>query len=167
MKQLNFLILISLFLFSCGSGSDGEDDPGEMMNGTMTVIKDGVSFEIEATNNTLLSEVQSGNEGRRLDIRCNVDGGTLFISVSNWDFQNPPVDGILTKTYKTNEQDPSTTNSSCMDVGNFTLCDGALGTYTVGTTEIYTSEGFDIDEEGTITITGNDPSNKRVSGTFE
>lgn len=162
MKRLSLLLLVSVLLFSCGGDDDGDGNTDG--NGTMTVIKDGVSFTIDATNNTLVGETQQGQDGRRLDIRCNVDGGTLIIAVSNWDFQNPPVDGIVQKVYGTNE-DGVGSNSVCMDSNGFTFCDGGLVTYLVGT-DSYVSESLEDPAEGTITITGNDATNKTVSGTF-
>ncbi len=164
MKNLSYLFLICLLCFSCGK--DDETDP-QTDNGSITVIKAGVSFETDVTNNTLVFETSTdGNnvEGRRLDVRCNVDGGTFILTVSNVDFQNPPDDGILTKVYGTNDDFQ---NSDCMDFTNATYCDGALITYLTATSEIFSSEGFELEEKGSITITANDPTKKTVSGTFD
>ena len=160
MKNLLLYALLGLVVFSC---QPDPNDPGS--NGKMTVEKDGVSFTITEFNNSLLGEQQLTEFGRRLDLRANVDGGTLVISVSNWDFQNPPEDGIITKTYDTNT-DFEGTHEVCKETANASFCDGGMGTYIIGGTN-YISEGFNSQPEGEIIITENDPVALTVSGTFD
>ena len=96
----------------------------------MTIEIDGVAQTTTGFNNTLISLTQNGEVGRRLDLRANIGSDMLIITVSNWDFQNPPNDGVLTKIYETNTIGNLTTNKVCTTrpTGNF--CDGGLGTYT-------------------------------------
>ncbi|MEL6834712.1 MAG: hypothetical protein AAFP77_17075 [Bacteroidota bacterium] len=159
------LIAILLLAFSC----NGDDDPSPSDMSSMTVVKDGETFTITDFNNTLLKEEMQGEPGRRLDLRCDVDGGQFILSVSNWDFQNPPEDGIVIKSYASNEDPfdlPANSVTECMDGGNFTFCDGALGTYIIDNV-IYSSEMSDDNFVSIITITENDDANRTVSGTFD
>lgn len=133
----------------------------------MTVSIDGTEFTIDDFNNSLTEEAQLGEVGRRLDLRAQVNGGTLILSVSNWDWQNPPEDGILIKNYTVNEFDPDASTSECKDFPNYSLCDGGLGTYLAGGGESYLSEGFEPSGPAEIVITENDPDERTVSGTFE
>ena len=100
-------------------------------------------------------------------IRDRVDGGTLILSVSNWDWQNPPANGILEKNYHTNEDFDLGPDTDCMDINSIIYCDGGLGTYMISNTEILSSEGMEDEPFGSITITENDPEAKTVSGTFD
>lgn len=159
MKKYIYCFTIFISLIACG-----DESMGEMEEASMTVIKDGVSHDILVTNNTLVSAIQSGREGRRLDIRCNVDGGLLVLTVSNWDFQNPPVDGVLEKTYVTNGEE---SDSDCLSESGFTFCDGGGATYLVdGTNVIFTSEVTGA-PKGEIRISKVNESEKTVSGTFD
>ena len=101
MKNVLVFLLLSLCLFSCGN-----DDIIENVNteeGIMEVEKNGVLFTVTSFNNTLEEVVEEGEVARRLDIRGEVDGGTLFVSISNWDWQNPPANGVLEKSYDTDD----------------------------------------------------------------
>ncbi len=159
MKKVLLSFTVVLLMFSCGS-----DESDEKVEALMQVEKNGISYSISLFNNTLLAESQSGETGRRLDMRATVDNGTLIISASNWDWQNPPVDGILSKIYDTNVEIGD--NAACMDSGGFTYCDGGLVTYLDGA-NIYISEGIDDEGAGRITISEVDTENKRVSGSFD
>jgi len=159
MKNTVFLSVLCLFLISCES-----DEPGNNQQAKMNVDKDGVSFTITEFSNSLIEETQIDSTGRRLDLRAEVDGGTLFVSISNWDWQNPPEDGVLEKKYDTGDDEGS--NTECKETPNATYCDGGLGTYSIGSDIYMTGEEYS-DSEGIITISKNDPSNKTVSGSFD
>jgi len=162
MKNWIFISVLALFIFSCGE----DDTETPIMNeASMEVIKDGVMFTATDFNNTLLEENQGGEIGRRLDLRANVDNGFLIVTISNWDWQNPPENGVLTKSYDTNVDDIGP-NTDCMMTSSFTFCDGGLGTYLINN-ETFISEGIDDEESGVITITANDATNRTVSGTFD
>jgi len=161
MKKLLLSFTVVLLMFSCGSD---DTDEMEKVEALMEVEKNDISFSITNFNNTLLAESQSGETGRRLDLRANVEGGTLIITVSNWDWQNPPMDGVLTKTYDTNVEIGE--NAACMDSNGITYCDGGLVTYLDGAV-IYISEAIDDEGAGRITISDVDSENKRVSGSFD
>ena len=164
MKKLLYLSCLILFFSACKK----DDDPAKSTNDPiMEVEKDGESFTVTQFNNTLLVDNQGGETGRRLDLRGEVDGGTLFITVSNWDWQNPPENGILVKNYHTNEDFDQGPDTQCMDDGTFTYCDGGLGTYQISNTEILFSEDLEDESFGSITITENDPEAKTVSGSFD
>ena len=50
----------------------------------MIVKKDDTEFTVTEINNTLKSEIELGQSGKRLDIRGVVDGGTLIVTISIW-----------------------------------------------------------------------------------
>lgn len=166
MRHLLLLLLgLSLLIVSCG-GSDSDEDMSSLTSGTMTVVKNGESFTItEGFNNTLLHiDPNDTANGRRLDIRCTVDGGAFTLIVTNTHFQNPPDNGILEKTYDTNLMGA---NSDCeMVTNNATFCDVGEANYSLD--NVYYVSDFGIEPiEGVITITENDNDNQTLSGTFD
>ncbi len=167
MRKLFFLFFAtSLFFFSCGN--DDETSPQNADQGTMTVTKNGDTFEITEFTNRIIIAEQGGREGRQLSLNCEVDGGSLFVSVSNWDFQNPPVNGIVVKSYPTNEDafDPGP-DTDCIDDPNFTFCDGGEVTYSKDGTTFYSDFLDDDNYRGIITISDNDTDKRTVSGSFD
>jgi len=166
MKNIKLLLVASLFLitvlYACKK-KDKEEDVVD--NGTMEIKKNGVEYTVKTFNNTFIQEVQEGYKGRRLDLRCNVDGGTFIVSVSNWDWQNPPTNGILVKAYDTDAAAISGKNTQCKEYPDATLCDAGLGSYFLsGGNNIYMTNGA---ADGTITVTANDATNRRISGSFK
>ena len=164
MKNLLFFVLASLAIMSCQP-----DNNPPAPTGSMTLTLDSVSHSITAFNNTLYKEVQFGEAGRRLDIRVNVDGGTLVISVSNWDWQMPPENGILLKTYDTGDLGNDSTlvgpNTQCKSGSFADYCDAGMGTFIIGNQQF--SSEFVEGIPGWISITNNDATNLTVSGLFE
>jgi hypothetical protein len=138
----------------------------ETNNTNMKVVKNGTTFTTTSVNATFLIAEELGELVRRLDITATIDGGLFTITVSNWDWQNPPVDGIITKKYDTNANVVAGPNTKCKIVGDVGYCDSGLGTY-IYKSDIYSSFDLESEENGLITITQNDPGNKTVSGTFE
>jgi hypothetical protein len=161
MKKTFFILFIAIFVFvSCKNNDD--DDDNNTNTGSMSFTMDDKSYFNDATNNTLVEETQMGKTGRRLDLRCNTDKGLFVVTVSNWDWQNPPVNGVLCKTYDT---DGVGKNTKCLHVGNTSYCDGAMGTYIKGAKQYFT-QSFDP-RPGTVTITDCNTKNLTVSGSFD
>src|SRR5687767_15152008 len=61
---------------------------------------DGISKNVQSITGLLQSEIQFDHEGRNLNVNVsNSVSQMVTIRVSNWDFQNPPKDGILEGEY--------------------------------------------------------------------
>ncbi len=167
MKTTAYLFLLAGFLtFASCNNDDDNTDPTPATPattaGTMSFTKNGVSYTCTSFNNTLLIQSGSGVQGRRLDIRGSFDNGKiLIVSVSNCDWQNPPANGVLVKLYDTRIGGP---NSACQDVGGYTYCDGALGTYMMTSSNYHMT--FSEDIEGSVTISACNTTDKKVSGSF-
>lgn len=153
-KIAPYLLIVLMLTNACKS-----DENETLSPASMTVLKDGQQFEVSDFDNTLLLEQSVGREARRLDLRMTVDGGTFVLTVSNWDWQNPPKDGVVLKSYDLPWSD------DCEIIDNFEYCDGGLVSYALPGSSIYSS-GFG-DTSGVITISTNDPDRKTVSGTFD
>lgn len=158
--KLLTLVVLAFTIFSCSS--DDGDSPSDGTQ-SFTVIRDGVTFQGENINNTLILTSQGDQEARRLDLRCDFDGGTFVLSISNWEFQNPAADGVVVKSYNTNTDIGPDTD--CETINGSTYCDEALVTYLIDQ-DVFISELNDNDQIGTITITGNNSEAKTVTGTF-
>lgn len=162
MKKILFASLLVVILVNCSKKKsdpnpvDNTGTPSNSQCGKLTIKKGSTSFEATNLNNSIFYDNTKG--GRRLDIRGSVDGGIFVLSVSNFDFQNPPVDGIKVKTYFNDE-----TKSECKDIGGTSYCDEMLGTFLKDSKTYMT---FDEEGDGTITITSIDANKKTVSGTF-
>ncbi len=150
---------VLLFLPSC---KEDEAVVEEEEQAVLEIKKDGTDYTISEFNNTLVDAEQNGQLGRRMDIRCEVGGGTLILSISNWSWQNPPEDGIISKTYATNSNGYISTNTACSGA----FCDGGLGTYNFDG-GAYFSDGITEEEEGQIIISSNDTEKKEVSGSVD
>ncbi len=159
----NFLLasLLVLTLFNCKK----KNDPSPVNNnapygtsecGTLTVKKGNVSYNLTTFNNTLYFE--KSESARRLDIRGTVDGGIFVISVSNFDFQNPPENGIKVKTYYEDYL-----QNECKKEGEISYCDGLLGTYLKNNKTLMT---VNDEGKGSVVISSIDTNKKRVSGAF-
>lgn len=161
-NKLSLLYLCLGLLLLLPSCKEDEEMLMEEEQAVMEIKKNDTDYTISEFNNTLLEVEQAGNMGRRLDIRFEVDGGTLILSVSNWSWQNPPEDGIVSKTYVTNSNGNISSNTACSGG----LCDGGLGTYSFNGGAYY-SEGITEEGEGQITISSNDTEKKEISGSVE
>ena len=158
------LILTLPFVFTfCGDDDKGSDPE-------VVFAIDGVSQNVRGISGVLRSDLQYNHEGRALNITAVTnDYKTLSVLVSNWDFQNPPENGILTGEYdatfdyqRTDVENPF---GECLQLeGNVMLCDGGLVSLISGS-DFYTS-AFDWNTAATITISKCDASKRTVSGTF-
>ncbi|HEX8546872.1 MAG TPA: DUF6252 family protein [Cytophagaceae bacterium] len=163
MKNFFVACLLAAVLFNCNkkkdepSPSTGAPTTNSSECGTLTVKKGLVSHTVTSFNNSLLFD--RSQEGRRLDIRGTVDGGTFVITVSNYDFQNPPENGIKLKTYFEDY-----TQSECKDDGEISYCDGMLGTFLKDNKTYMT---FADEGDGFVVISSMDTNNKKVSGSFK
>jgi hypothetical protein len=155
------LLLGIVFTFSSCS-----DDGGEGSKFTYKV--DGESQKVQTVSGILQFETQYDHEGRGLYITA-AEGLSkiLSIGVSNWDFQNPPDEGILTGDYdatfdfESTEENPFANN--CLELAGegVTLCDGGLVTWISGGSTYYST--FDGETDATITITKCDPIQYQVN----
>lgn len=161
------LLLTVTFIFTfCG-------DDGESGGPSFSYTINGESQGKQTTTGFLQSEIQYDHEGRALYLTA-AAGITkmLSISVANWDFHNPPANGILTgeydATFDFEQTDTENPLAECLTLtGNnagVTLCDGGLVTYILNN-DIYTSV-FDGNTGASITITECNTGNRTVSGTF-
>jgi len=159
------LILASAFVFTfCG-----DDDKASAPQ--LSYMIDGESVPVENVNGSLQSEIRADHEGRSLNLIF-VKAGVfklLSVAVSNWDFQNPPDNGILIGEYdaawdyeNTEEENPL---ADCLSLeGGLTLCDGGLVTLHMEN-DLYSSV-FEGNTAATITISKCDLNTRTVSGTF-
>lgn len=165
MKTKMSLLLVACLISIIACKKDKTTSPGSSTpvntSGTMNFKINGTNYSATSYNNTLINASQGGQTGRRLDIRGSFAGNkTLVLTVSNWDWQNPPLNGIVVKKYDTQTIGP---NTVCQDISGGTYCDGALGTYLFGS-----SYHMTISEvaEGYIQISSCEATNKKVSGSF-
>jgi len=164
--KLFLMILMGVLAFSSCKKEDTTPDPAPVTpvvtDASMSFTKNGTAFTCTSFNNTLLIQSGTGQQGRRLDIRGSFDNGkTLIVSVSNCDWQNPPVNGVLVKLYDTRLGGP---NAECQDIDGTTYCDGALGTYMLTSSTYHMTISDEI--EGSVTITSCNATEKKVSGSF-
>ncbi len=177
MKKLLILLLTFTIAISCSKKSDPAPAGNSNTNtnttgnptdtvpttnnncsGTMTVNIDGKNYTPSGFANTLIITEKEGYGIRRLDIRTNVNGGTLVLTISNWDWQNPPTNGVVNKVYE-NELE----KNSCKIVDGHELCDEMLGTFAVSNTEVYMTG---VELPGNISISKVNTTNGTVSGTY-
>jgi len=88
------------------------------------------------------------------------NGNSLVLSVSNWDWQNPPANGVLEKIYDTHL---TGTNMACQEISGSNLCDRAMGQYI---NDLIHDATISDTISGYIQITLCDTVNKKVSGRF-
>jgi hypothetical protein len=138
-----------------------KDTPSISPSVTLTV--DGVVKTATFSSSQLRVET-TGNKGRSLVVNLLEGSNLILITVSNWDYQNPPADGVLVKTY----YDPTSPKSTCKVVGGSTaLCDSETVNYTNGQ-DFYSTIFYDGPAyENTVKITSNDVGAKRISGEFD
>jgi hypothetical protein len=160
------LLLTTLLLFAqCGD----DDDSGPALTYTI----DGQSQPVQTVTGVLMSEIQYDREGRSLNITAAQGFDQLLsVAVSNWDFQNPPDNGILTGEYDATLDEDNTEDNPLAEC--LPLTDENEGIYlcAVGLISMVSGQDlyfsvFDGDTGATIVITSCDPGKRTVSGTFQ
>ncbi len=166
MRKISLLLSVALFAtLSCVlSGCGGDDDAP---SASLTLNVDGTNLKITVVTGLMLMDEQNGHEARTLNLTgLTKNGDYLSIQVTNWDFQNPPANGLVVKKYyNLFDGAEGVEAADCIEVDDVTLCDAGLVTFIADSDdEIYTS-AFDEDVAGVIEITSS--KGKKVSGTFD
>lgn len=153
-------ILVSfLFLFACNTDDDASPAP------ILIIEKNGIEYNVTEFQNTLIKQVQFSRPGRILEFSCTIEDGIFRVNTQNWDWQNPPENGIVIKTYDANYSPGP--NTDCNHEGNYTYCDIGKGFYIINNDLIYRTDHPENDVPGVIIISENDQQDKTVSGSFE
>jgi hypothetical protein len=160
-------LLVFLLILTCFVNCGEDESPT-----SVTYSIDGENQKVRTVTAYLQFSTDYDHEGRTLYITAaNGSSIMLSIAIANWDFQNPPNNGLVEKTYDaTFDYESGSDNefASCLELtGNNAdvhLCDGALVTY-IGESDIYFS-AFDNNTQATVTLTDCNPSKKTMSGTF-
>jgi hypothetical protein len=163
-----------LLLFSCqksnGNNTVPTDTPFYSANqGTMTLEIDGVPSTATISNidNSMIFRTQLDYNARDLRIEALIDGvHKLRIVITNWDFQNPPENGIKVKTYNTNTNVIQGPDQECASSGNWWPCDKASVLFSRYGYN-YSSESIENEPNGQVTITDSDTNELMVSGNFD
>ena len=136
--------------------------------------RDSIRTITEFSNSLSLFDNQNGQSGRTLRLTCAVDTGVFILNITNLDWQDPPTNGVLIKTYGTNVNG-SSQNISCQ-TDNPNTCDSAMAEYHTSfisedvdfpIANIHLSEQIMDAPEGTITITEVNSVSGWVSGRFD
>ena len=154
-SALALLVVLSAFL---GCGDDSPSKP------SMTLTIDGVEQKVSTPAGIMQFETQYDHEGRGLLIAANVGGSQITLTVSNWDWQNPPTDAVLAKDYSVIFGEETLETSECLELeGSVFLCDGALITYSTETDTFFSA--FIEEYDGFIRVKS--CSGKKISGEFD
>jgi hypothetical protein len=155
------ILLIGFVTIRCGKDDDASKS-------SMTLKVDGQAVELSVSTATLSFETQNDHEGRALQMLGSANGKMLTIGISNWDFQNPPENGIKVKTYTAAFDENIVGEAECLslDGGSVELCEGILITYTVGD-KMYMSALYEGEYDGFVKVTACDGSAKKASGEFD
>jgi hypothetical protein len=145
-----------------------------VLKSSFTLSVNGLAKEVSAPKGVLRETTPRPHDGRVLALTSTVDGKRFLIVVFNWDFQNPPVGGIITKTYYSTDPEtwsssgPGMAKSECRigTMGSDTQCDGMAVSYDEGMTR-YRSDYYIGNYESTVTITACDTGKKIISGEYD
>jgi hypothetical protein len=159
-RVLSALSIFLIITFSHCSSSD----PTVAASITLTI--DGTTKGATFTAAQLLV-TNTGEKERAISINAAAGSDLLILNVSNWGFQNPPVDGLLVKTYYSIFDDAGRAKATCIQKGITAYCDSNVVTYLAGST--FYSSGFytGAPYESIIKVTANDPSKKTISGEYD
>jgi hypothetical protein len=139
-----------------GSNHSGETTGLPLCSGTFQVLSGDSNLTVKNIKTTLLKSTAENNlKSRRMDFKAETDKGTFILSVTAWDLQNPPTEGILTKKYF------SATNRDCRLFSSENYCDYMTATFVKGK-EVYMSSAENYDNYILI----NKIIDKSVSGNF-
>lgn len=162
--MLTFLLLFS----ACRDDAayDLNIDPAvDIPEGAMLIERDS-QLIISEFNNVLIGISSGSEDGRIFSIRTTIDEAPFLLNIVNWNWQQPPFNGILPKRYDANTQGNTGSNTSCQAVGSSLLCDSASGSYEIDSVSYFT-QSFDGASAGTITITEVNGGQQTISGAFE
>jgi hypothetical protein len=150
-------------LFKCGSK---DSTPAPSITLTINDKSESVTF-----SSALLQVESTGNKGRSLVINASSGVKLLNIAISCWEYQGPPADGMVIKTYYDITSTLGLSKATCKQVGAETLCDTNLVTWVSSldsSTGLYMAGIYDGPEyESIVKVTSNDAGAKRISGEFD
>jgi hypothetical protein len=177
-------IIISVVFIGCKKKSTSPSNSTTTSNsnnntdcGQLTLMIDGITKTL--TNQKItLTKLNSNNVSVYSDnqtyydfqIWGEVDGGNLAIDITNFDWQNPLANTILSKTYYNNS---NLNTNSCKDVNGHPYCQEFVTVYNnKNDANGPWATAMEIDDEYTedksfLEITKIDGSTKKASGTFE
>lgn len=170
-----YLRILSLGLIVILSGTFtfcGDNVTEESTHFVYTV--EGINKSVQSIAGMIQTEILYDHTKQALVISVNNSFSEMAtLTVTNWDFQNPPENGVLEKvydaTYDSEQGESPGPLIECMaltgDNAGISLCDGGLVTLMIGG-ELYTSI-FIENEASTITISEVSPEKKSVSGSFD
>lgn len=161
------ILLLGISLFSCDQDSLGKETAPSLSvpEGDLELIKDGLVVPLKNMFATMHSDNRSGKSLTRLSIDIKIEeGGVFILNIENWQWQNPPINGIIEKTYDT-DGNPGP-NTECLVIDTSQYCDSGLGIYGL-TTGNFTSKFTKNNQAGNITISSIDPIKQTVSGHFD
>lgn len=156
--------LLALAIIVPGCSDDEED------KGSFKVTLDGPEKEVVVTGATLTISDGTGTNSRgshSLRIEGMIDEDMISVGISNWDFQEPPDNALLTKEYynifsELDDLAVGEQTETCMRTSSNTqVCEGTLINFFQGD-KVFSSYSS---EAVVITLTKCD--GKRVSGTFD
>lgn len=154
-------LFASAILFFLASGcSDDEESPGSLL---MTI--DGEAAEMKISSATLTFRTQESNgethQENSLEIIATAGKNKLRFQIDCWDWQNPPENGMLVKTYYYGSNIES---RACLE-NNTDFCDIAFATYTIDWAG-YSDGSLVNNDESFFEISTCDTASRLISGQF-
>jgi len=162
-KKILFVIAAVWLVAACNKNES--DTVPACSGGTMEVLFEDTVYAPVSFNNSLFFETGNGQPRRRLDIRTTVKGNTVILSVYNWDWQNPPQDGVLAKIYST--LTTNTSGNDCATIDSMLYCEFAEVTFLDSANGSHVYVSMKESYAGFVEITEFDNVTKRFSGTFD
>lgn len=159
--NLNFICVVAfLVVLVFSSCKKDENNSLVQINGRLTINQINVPIDsVIAVLDTSINFVNGYTE-RRLLINLFSGNNKLRLIVNNWSFQNPPKNGITTKSFMTCTEDSGC--NVCIGVIPNRICDGGIfDWYTLpyGYSSIGTKNGY-------VDIVSNDTINKTINCLF-
>jgi hypothetical protein len=156
------LLLKALLLFALTPFLQCSDDDSSKASFDLSV--DGTSVKVTNPSGVLSFTEEYGHEGRGLLVMGQIGEDQVTVTVSNWDFQNPPENGVLAKSYSSAFDEEMLEEADCLELeGDVTLCEGVLITYTTNGDTFFSA--FSDTYNGTVEITK--CSDNKISGKFD
>ncbi len=166
------VFVFSFFAFNCKKEKQSIEESGNINSNNnpfatycdsaiMTAFFDSAQYFPTAFYNSYLLFNSSNNHGRKLVVKTYFNGGTFTMTITNWEWQNPPNYGVLAKTYSTLATD---SNHACMLNNGTNLCDGVEANFRIGNdylSSVYTNY------PGIVTISECDVIKNTITGTYK